>query len=80
MGFVTVEGMEKDILVKPNDFNRAFDGDTVRVQISKDNFKGKRIEGKIVDVVERRQTEFIGNIQLSKNFRFLYPGYKKPYS
>src|ERR1700749_5075427 len=78
MGFVMVEGMEKDILVKPNDFNRAFDGDIVRVQISKDNFKGKRIEGKIVDVVERRQTEFIGNIQMGKNFAFFIADTKNP--
>jgi len=78
MGFVAVEGMEKDIMIKPNDINRAFDGDTVRVQISKDNFKGKRIEGKIVDVAERRQTEFIGNIQLNKNFAFFIPDTKNP--
>jgi ribonuclease R len=78
MGFVAVEGMEKDIMIKPNDINRAFDGDTVRVQISKDNFKGKRIEGKIVDVAERRQTEFIGNVQLNKNFAFFIPDTKNP--
>ncbi len=33
IGFVLVEGMDKDILVRPNDFNRAFHGDMVRVQI-----------------------------------------------
>lgn len=78
MGFVIVEGMEKDVLVKPNDFNKALDGDTVRVQISKDLRKGKRIEGRIVEVVQRRQSEFIGNIQMGKNFAFFVPDTTKP--
>jgi ribonuclease R len=78
MGFVIVEGMDKDILVRPNNFDRAFDGDTVRVQISKDAKREKRIEGKVIDVVERKQTDFIGNIQLSKDFAFFIPNTKNP--
>ena len=78
MGFVMVEGMEKDIVVRPNDFNRAFHGDMVRVQINKGIAKGKRVEGIITDVAERKQTEFIGNIQLNKNFAFFVPATEKP--
>lgn len=78
MGFVIVEGHEKDIIVRPNDFNRAFHGDIVRVQINKGLSKDKRIEGKVVDVAERKQTEFIGNIQMSKNFAFFIPASEKP--
>ena len=33
MGFVVVNGLETDILVRPNDFNTAMHGDTVRVQV-----------------------------------------------
>jgi len=78
MGFVIVEGNEKDIIVRPNDFNRAFHGDIVRVQINMGLSKDKRPEGKIVDVAERKQTEFIGNIQISKNFAFFIPASEKP--
>jgi ribonuclease R len=78
MGFVIVEGMEKDIMVKPNDFNRAFHGDTVRVQINKDGNKGRRIEGKVVDVAERKQTSFVGNIQVGKTFAFFTADTDKP--
>ncbi|UAY53620.1 ribonuclease R [Ferruginibacter albus] len=78
MGFVVVEGMEKDILVRPHDFNRAFDGDTVRVQIATGGKIGKRVEGKITEVVERRKSEFVGNIQGSKNFAFFIPDATKP--
>ena len=78
MGFVIVEGMEKDIMVKPNDFNRAFHGDTVRVQINKDSGKGRRVEGKVVDVAERKQSAFVGDIQVSKTFGFFTPDTEKP--
>ncbi len=78
MGFVIVDGMEKDIVVRPNDFNRAFHGDIVRVQINKGVANGKRVEGAVVDIAERKQTEFIGNIQLNKNFAFFVPASEKP--
>ncbi len=78
IGFVLVEGMDKDILVRPNDFNRAFHGDMVKVQIKSDGGNGKRIEGKITDVSERKQTEFIGNLQVSKAFAFFTADTEKP--
>ncbi len=78
IGFVAVEGMDKDVLVRPNDFNRAFHGDTVKVQIGKHTMPGKRIEGKITEVVERKQTEFIGNLQVSKAFAFFAADSEKP--
>ncbi len=77
MGYVIVDGVDQDILVRPNDFGRAFHGDTVRVQINKDNGRGKRIEGKITDVAERGQTTFIGNIQVNKNIAFFIPASEK---
>jgi len=78
MGFVIVEGLEKDIMIKPNDFGQAFHGDTVKVEVSKDADKGRRIEGKVVEVVERKQSSFVGNIQLNKNVAFFIPGGEKP--
>ncbi len=74
MGFVIVEGKEKDILVKPNDFGKAFNGDKVRVQIASHLNSGKRVEGKITDVVERKKTEFIGNIEINQNIAFFVHG------
>jgi ribonuclease R len=78
IGFVKVEGMDKDVLVRPNDFNRAFHGDTVKVQVLKDAMPGKRIEGKITEVTERKQAEFIGNLQVSKTFAFFTADTEKP--
>ncbi len=78
MGFVIVEGEEKDIMIKPNDFGRAFHGDVVRVQVADQTVRGKRPEGKITDVAERKQTEFIGNVQVNKSIAFFVPGGEKP--
>jgi len=69
MGFVVVSGLETDILVKPNDFNTAMHGDTVRVQVDPQK-SGKRLQGMVVDVLERKQTEFVGRLQMNKGFAF----------
>lgn len=78
MGFVIVEGVDKDIMVKPNDFGKAFDGDTVRVEVPKHTMPGKRQEGKVVEVVERRQTEFTGRIDANGNVSFFVPSGELP--
>ncbi len=78
MGYVIVEGMEQDIVVRPNDFNHAFHGDTVRVQINKDSGRGRRTEGRVTDVAERLRTTFIGNMQVNKNTAFFVAATDKP--
>lgn len=75
-GYVIVEGIEKDIFVRPHDFNTAFNGDIVRVKVA-DNH-GKRSEGKVIEVVQRKQTEFVGNVEVSANFAFFKPDSQKP--
>ncbi|MEP6674049.1 MAG: ribonuclease R [Ferruginibacter sp.] len=77
MGFVIVDGMEKDIVVRPHDFNGAFSGNIVRVQITKAGSMGRRYEGKITEVLERKQTEFVGTVEVSSNFAFVAIDSKK---
>lgn len=78
LGFVIVEGVERDIVVRPNDFGRAMHGDTVKVQLKKDSGSGKRSEGVITDVVTRKQSTFIGNMQVRNNVAFFIPASDKP--
>lgn len=78
LGFVIVEGVERDVVVKPNDFGRALHGDTVKVQVKKDTGGGKRPEGVITEVVERKQSTFIGNMQVRNNVAFFIPASEKP--
>ena len=69
MGFVVVENLETDVLVRPNDFNTALHGDVVRVKLNPQR-EGKRQQGVISTVVERKQSEFIGRLQMNKGFAF----------
>jgi ribonuclease R len=78
MGYVIVPGLEKDIIIKPNYFANAFHGDTVRVEVIRQGNNVRRYEGKVTEVVERKQTEFIGNIEVSSKFAFFKPSSKKP--
>ncbi|RYY50707.1 MAG: ribonuclease R [Chitinophagaceae bacterium] len=78
MGFVIVEGEEIDIMVKPQNFGKAFHGDTVRVQVEKESGRGKRAEGIVVDVAERKQTEFTGTLDLGEKAAFFVASSEKP--
>jgi len=78
MGFVIVDGQDKDVIVRPNDFGKAFHGDTVRVQVATGGNSLKRLEGKIVDVVERKQISFFGHVEINKNVAFFVSSGDKP--
>ncbi len=78
MGYVIIENVEGDVLVRPGDFNTALNGDTVRVKVIKENMRTGKKEGKITEVVVRKQTEFIGHLQLSTNYAFFIPDTDKP--
>jgi ribonuclease R len=77
MGYV-VTGDGNDVIVKPHDFNTAMHGDTVRVKVLKENPRTKRKEGAIKEVVSRKQTEFIGRLEVNKEFGFFMSDSQKP--
>ena len=70
MGFVTIEGMDIDILIRPGDFNTALNGDTVTVVINEMRSSGSRMQGIVKEVLQRKRTEFIGHLQMNKGFAF----------
>jgi ribonuclease R len=74
-GYLIVPGMEKDIFIRPNDLNRALHGDTVQVKLN--DRSGRRLEGKVAEIVDRKQTEFIGTIEVSSAFAFFKPDTQK---
>ena len=78
MGFVVVKGLEKDIIIRPNDFNRAFHGDFVRVEVTKGDLRIGRLQGRIIQVIERKQKEFVGQIEVNRDFAFFLPATDKP--
>jgi ribonuclease R len=78
MGYVTVANLENDILVRPSDFNTALHGDTVKVQVENEHKKSGRLQGKIIEVVQRKQIEFLGRIEMGSSFAFFVADSNKP--
>lgn len=73
MGFVIVTNLENDILVFPTDFNTALKGDEVRVKITKIRQGSGKKEGKVIEVVKRKQISFSGTLQVSARHAFFIP-------
>ena len=78
IGYVVIADGSGDVLVRPGDFNTALHGDTVRVKITRENISNGKREGKIIEVISRRQTEFVGTLQLATNFAFFIADSDKP--
>ena len=79
MAFVIVEDLEQDIMVRPNNIGRAFHGDTVKVEYEKPNGPAKRLEGRVVEVLERKQSEFLGHIEINRSVAFFIVAGDKPF-
>lgn len=74
LGYVVIPEKAGDVLVRNGDFNTAMHGDLVRVKVTKANDISGRKEGKVVEVLERKQVEFSGIIEKSRHFAFFIPG------
>ena len=83
MGFVIVENLPVDVIVRPGDLNTALQGDLVRVQIREEKKGGRRMQGIVSDVLRRKQTEFMGKMEINddgdgKGFGFFIAESDKP--
>lgn len=70
-GFVVTDDEQDDIYIAPQNIGQALNGDRVRVRVFK---QGKtRVEGEVIDVLDRERTQFVGTIELHDKFAFLVP-------
>ncbi len=76
--FVCPEFAE-DVFIPTANLNRALDGDIVKVYVY-NRRKGKRPEGEVIEVVERKKMEFVGVIDIQKNFAFVSTANPKMYT
>ena len=70
--YVVIEGLDDDVFVPQSRVNKAFHGDTVEVNIFRRR-KGKKLEGEITAILERKKTEFVGILDMQKTFAFVRP-------
>ncbi len=80
MGFVIAKGVDRDVLVRPNDFNTALHGDTVLVKITQSKGGNSRVQGMVESVIERKQTDFPGHIDMGDGFAFFIAETSRPMS
>lgn len=71
-GFVSVEGMERDVFIPEEKTGGALHGDRVQLIIEQEA-GGQRAEGKIIKVIEHANREIVGYYQKNKNFGFVMP-------
>ena len=69
-GFVLCEQLEQDIAIPKNGIGKAFHGDTVSVECYKRKKNGS-LEGDIVEIIERKKTQFVGILQIEKKHAFV---------
>lgn len=76
--FVSDE-LEDDIFIPTANLNKALDGDKVKVYIY-NRRRGRRPEGEVVEIIERARVEFVGVIDIQKNFAFVSTANPKMYT
>jgi ribonuclease R len=68
---ISVEGGE-DIYIAPNNTGQALHGDVVSVHIMPKR-RDRKTEGRIVEVLQRIKTDYVGVLEVSKDYGFLIP-------
>jgi ribonuclease R len=74
--YVMDENYEDDIYIAPANVKNALHGDRVKVFLYARR-KNKRLEGEVVEILERARMEFAGRLQVSPKFAFLIPDSNK---
>ena len=77
--YVIVDELDQDIFIPNNRLNKAFHGDTVEVFL-KPSRKGKKPEGEISKVLERKKSSYVGIVDKQKRFAFVRPTDSRMYT
>lgn len=68
--YVTVENINDDIFIHGKYLPNVVSGDSVEVSVFSSS-KSRRLEGEIINVIERNTHQFVGKLEISKNFAFV---------
>jgi ribonuclease R len=71
-GYIISEESAEDVYVRENYLLNSLNGDKVRVHLFARR-KGKKLEGEVVEILERSKTQFVGIVQMSAKFAFVVP-------
>ena len=71
--------LEHDIYIPSRNLNRALNKDVVKIYLYSRK-RNSREEGDVVEIIKRAKTEFVGVLQMNKNFGFVIPDDIKMYA
>ncbi|ANO49743.1 ribonuclease R [Flavobacterium columnare] len=77
--YLLCEDFEEDVFIPFANLNHALHGDKVKVYVY-NRRKGKRPEAEVIEVIERERMEFVGVIDVQKNFAFVTTANPKMYT
>lgn len=75
-GYLVSQDLVDDLYIYKKKLNKALHNDTVRVKVIEGKQPGD-IEGEVIEIIKRDKTEFVGTIDIQKNFAFVRPDSKK---
>ncbi len=70
--YVITEELGEDVYIAANNTNHALNGDKVRVRLFPKR-QERKIEGQIIEILERAKTHFVGVIHATQKYAFLIP-------
>lgn len=70
--YVMTDELGEDVYIAPNNTNHALNSDKVRVRLFPKR-QGRKLEGQIIEILERAKTHFVGVIHATSKFAFLIP-------
>ncbi len=78
--FLISEEMEDDVFIARSNMKTAMNGDLVKVHVFPQRPRAGRMEGEVIEILERARMSFVGVIDISNNFAFLVTDNRKmPY-
>ncbi|MSR87588.1 MAG: ribonuclease R [Candidatus Zambryskibacteria bacterium] len=78
VGYFPMPDSEEDFEIQPENINTALNRDNVRIEdLKKESFERK--QAKVVEIIERHKTEFVGTLEKSDEGFFLIPDDKRMY-
>ena len=77
-GYIICEDFDEDVFIASNNINKALDGDEVEFYVYKRRKKGK-FEGEITNIIKRAKSDYVGTIQIHKNYAFVVTDSTKMY-
>ncbi len=78
-GYFVCEELEDDVFIPFINLNHALDGDKVKVYIY-NRRSSRKPEAEVLEIIERKKTEFVGVIDIQKNFAFVTTANTKMYT